>query len=724
MIIDTEISPELLENPVIPELSAACGIPNILTTILFSMGYTDREEILSFLYPTAATLHSPFELKDMEKAVNRIEEAIDRGEKILIYGDYDADGVTSTALLYLYLTERGTTPVCYIPNRLKEGYGISTAVLDRFSSEHFNLMITVDTGCSAGTEIAHARILGIDTVVTDHHECCKELPDCWAVVNPMRKDCSYPFKGLAGVGVVFKLIGALERSRMPEKSPLEIDDRLLARYSDIVAIGTVADVMPLTDENRYIVKKGLERLTKTERPGLSSLVSLIQSGKGARSAVNVSFIGYGIAPRINAAGRMGDGHCALDLFLARSAAEGKKISEELCRLNVERQKEEARIFQDACLAIDSGKYSKDSVLVLANDRWHQGVIGIVASRIVERYGKSAILFTSDGDLLKGSGRSVKGVDLTAILAENAEILVKYGGHEQAAGMTLKREDLDEFRKRINAGIHDSENVAVAEQRCEVLLSLAPYDITFGLAESLKLLEPCGNGNPSPLFSAQSLTVSKIIPLSGGKHTKLLLEKEGITFVSLLFGSAPETLPFWEGDAVDAVFELSVNEYMGKKSLQLMLKNVFLSTKSAEIWTSDEKPYQSLTLQNQRIDEAFIPSREDFGKVYRCLRELETRGVQRVSLRRLCDGCLEKIRLMKCELILDVFEEMGLIERDAALPGETVISFRLKNRESKVNLSDSKILNGLAVLPYATCRNGKSDVNISEMQKEFCVEQKT
>ena len=433
--------------------------------LLYNRGYTDAESASRFLRFTGEDFHDPFLLRDMDKAVERILRAARDGERIYVYGDYDVDGVTSASLIYLYLTSLHADVRIKIPKREGEGYGVSTSAIDAIAEDGATLIITVDTGITAAAEVEYAKGLGIDFVITDHHECHGELPNAVAVVNPHRPDCSYPFSELAGVGVIFKTVCACEMRRCIDegRSAEEGIRRITTEYCELVAVGTIADVMPLVNENRPIVKLGLDKLERGEgRPGLISLLDASSKKTGEVKKprkVTSGTIGFGIAPRINAAGRMSDALIAVRLLLAEDEARVAAYTEELCEINRLRQLEENEIATEVYDMIENdSRYGNDKVIILAGNNWQQGIIGIVSSRVTEKYGLPSILVTyrgsmgeteSDEDDGKGSGRSVKGLNLVEALAACEDLLVKYGGHELAAGLTVKRGKLDEFRRRIN-----------------------------------------------------------------------------------------------------------------------------------------------------------------------------------------------------------------------------------------------------------------------------------
>ncbi|MBP3369173.1 MAG: single-stranded-DNA-specific exonuclease RecJ, partial [Clostridia bacterium] len=449
------------------QMAQELGRSELFSVLLYNRGYRTAEDAFRFLRFEEADLHDPFLLADMDKAVERVLRAVETGEKICIYGDYDVDGVTSVSILYLYLGSLGANVTMKIPKREGEGYGVSCNAIEALAQEGVKLIITVDTGITAGAEVEYAKTLGVDFVVTDHHECRIELPDACAVVNPHRPDCTYPFKELAGVGVVFKLVCACQITRCRQNGSSVIDGirKVCTDYADLTALGTIADVMPIVDENRLIVSMGLKIMEDRPRPGLAALIDAASSKKSGEESprkrkITSGFIGFGIAPRINAAGRISDAAIAVRTLLAPKGKEAEDYAEELCAINRQRQIEENRIAEKAYEMIeDIADLDSNPVIVLDSNEWQQGIIGIVSSKITERYGLPSILVSfygsvgfaeCDFDDGKGSGRSIKGLNLVEALGYCDDLLVKYGGHELAAGLTVKRGNLDEFRERINA----------------------------------------------------------------------------------------------------------------------------------------------------------------------------------------------------------------------------------------------------------------------------------
>ncbi len=702
---------------VIGGLCRELGVTPLTARLLCNRGYTDPAAASLFLENDERVWHDPMLMADMKPAVERILTAVDKREKIAIYGDYDVDGVTSVTSLYLYLTGLGGDVTCYIPNRLGEGYGMSVAAVDRLAEQGVSLIITVDTGITAHNEIAHAATLGLDTVVTDHHECHVDIPLCVAVVNPHRPDCPYPFKELAGVGVVFKLICACEATRagIPPAEALRIMGRFLI---DLVAIGTIADVMPLTDENRYIVSRGLSMLDHTDRPGLCALLEAISgsgnskpasaNGKKPRRKVNSGLVGFGIAPRINAAGRIAHAMRAVELLLADTPERAEALAEELCAINTRRQVEENAIAEQAYAMIDNqlaeaaakGEPSP-TVIVLEDDGWMQGIVGIVASRITEKYGLPSILISFDGsvgdtptdeDMGKGSGRSVKGLNLVDALTDSRELLVRFGGHELAAGLTVRRRDIPAFRKRINeyaAALLTEDMTAV---RYEADCVCQACELTMAQAEELERLEPFGVGNPTPTFILRDAVIHRVISLGGGKHTKLTVYKDGQMLQAIRFGMAPSSLPAIAGDTVDLLFQLNINDYQGVRSLQLILQDLRLSeTAALERRREDIRLAEVLNGAPIASSEGLVPSREEIASVFTVLRTEARAGGVSVSERGLLDRANRapagaSIGTVKLRLILMILTEMGVCRVEDPVDGHYVFAVNFDAPKTTIEVS--------------------------------------
>lgn len=688
-------------------LAAELGCSFVTAKLLLNRNLRTADEANRFLRLEETHFHDSFGMLDMDKAVSRIESALAHGERIAIYGDYDVDGVTSTGLLYLYLQSRGGDVSYYIPSRLHEGYGLSKGAIDRLAKNGVQLMITVDTGITAVEETAYAKTLGIETVVTDHHTCRETLPDVCAAVNPHRPNDPYPFKDLAGVGVVFKLVSAMEilRARDRGESDAAAVSRVCHAYADLVAIGTVADVMPLVDENRLLVCYGLSRINREPRLGIAALIEAAKGKGRAPRHVNSTFIGFGIAPRMNAAGRMGDASIAVDLILSEDAERAKAVAESLCNLNSERQAEENRIAEAAYRRIETSDDSEGCrVLVLDADDWHQGIIGIVSSRITERYGLPSILVTYDGspdadgsgsDVGKGSGRSIKGLNLVEALAACSELLVRYGGHELAAGLSVRRADVPELRRRLNAyaaeRLTDEMLCVSLEADCVAEMS----DLNEKLVEETERLEPFGTANPAPTFVLKNARLRRLSAIGGGKHLRMLVVKDGITLSAVWFGVSLGALNFDTEEPVDLLFRLGLNDYMGNVSLQMTVLDMRASSDEQERFAREKQRYAQIEAGGTFLrEEDLFPSREAFGTVWRLLRRESLAGKEGFSVRRLQrllnQAGAERFSYCKLMWILRVFRELELLTFSEPVPDRLILTLCASGGQKK-DLERSSLL---------------------------------
>lgn len=540
------------------------GINKLLATILVNRGITEEEQIRIFLNPTRADFYNPYLMPDMEKAVERIIEAIDKKQKVIIYGDYDVDGITSVTVLKSYLEERGLNVDYYIPNRLEEGYGLNKLAVEKIAEQKYNLMITVDCGISAIEEVKYAKELGLEVIVTDHHEPGEEIPDAIAVVDAKRKDNQYPCRNLAGVGVVFKLTQAISKR-------LNIDEKEHLKYLDIVCIGTISDIVPLVDENRVIVKLGLKLLQQTRNIGLRTILTISGYNK-----IDSSTISFGVAPRINACGRMGHQEEALKLFLSKDINEVNQLAQSLNEYNKQRQEKEKKIFLEAVEKIEKNDLEKNSVMIIDGEEWHHGVIGIVSSKITEMYFKPSILLCFEGEEGKGSGRSIPGFDLHDALQKCSKNLYKFGGHSMAVGLTVKKEQYEGLKQQL-------EEIA-KEQKIDKIMPILKIDaqvdineINKDIVESLKEMEPFGEENKTPLFVFKNLKIDSIRALSEGKHIKLTLKKDAGNIIGAIgFNMGTLVNDYRIGDKVDVVGTLEINTFNGEESLQIVVKDVMKS----------------------------------------------------------------------------------------------------------------------------------------------------
>lgn len=704
-------SPYPGDDPQICALAGKLGLTPLTAGLLWNRGIRDEESARCFFSFSDTVFHDPFLLTDMEKAARRVGEAMDRGEKIVIYGDYDVDGITATSLLYLYLRGRGVRELSYyIPGRTDEGYGINADALRKLAAAGTGLIVTVDTGVTAIAEAELAKELGMELVITDHHECRETLPDAVAVVNPMRPDGGYPFKGLAGVGVAFKLVCAMEKLRLGEGS--DYLTPMCKKYADLAAVGTIADVMPLLDENRLLVSMGLQMLSKNPRPAIAMLLEeAAKGGRGeARTAVTSATVSFTVAPRINAAGRMDRAEKAVELFLSDDPSRIRETAAELCEINKLRQEEENRITVEAEQMIERENLLSDPnlrILVLAKDGWNAGVIGIVASRITDRYGLPSILITFDGDHGKGSGRSLKGLNLADALAGCADLLTKFGGHELAAGLSIERDRLPEFRERINAFARAAENrqssgngedsADLGENRpgnrivphLALEFPVRPTDLTLAQAKQLQLLEPYGAANPNPLFLLSGAKIVEIVELAG-KHTKMTVRKDEIAFVALFFGRKRENLDAVCGECVDLAFQLSVNAFRGIENVQLIVRDL----RPCGLQIDEEQvrlAAEVLSGGAYKRSDHFLPVRDDFAAVYLFLRHRIAPNRDRyVSSREILAALGPNIGYVKLHIILEVLAETGLIGLAGGSISSDLAAYTLSAVKTKIHLEKSPL----------------------------------
>ena len=621
------------------------GYPPLPAMVLASRGLTDPQKAAAYL-SCDAELYDPFLMTDMDKAVARVQQAIDCGEKIAVFGDYDVDGITSTCMLTDFLRRRGANCVSYIPSRLEEGYGLNPIAIEQLSAEGVNLIISVDCGITAIAEAELCREKGIDLVITDHHECKDRLPAAVAVVDPHRPDGGYPHKNLSGVGVAFKLACALCGDQ----------EAVLREYADMVCLGTVADVMLLQGENRVFVARGLESLRSTRRPGFAALMR--ESGC-ASEAVSASTIGYNLAPRINAAGRMGQIDLALNLFLTDDEEEAADLARKLCDLNRQRQAVESQIYSQAVSMLPEGQ--PPEAIVLADDSWHQGVVGIVASRMAEEYCCPAFLICLDGEHGKASSRSFGGFNLFSSLTALAPLLESYGGHELAAGFTIARSNIMRFRQEICALAAEYYLGSGPRTVLDVDCVIPPELMTVRSIDALSLLEPCGNGCPKPVFAMERMTVERITMVGGGRHMRLRLRTGHHTLNAIYFSATPESVSIEQGDLVDVAFNAQINEFRGERTVQMNVLDIRPSC-CAE---SSPEMYDYARIRtglSPAAAEQLLPDRVTLGDVWRYLaaagpsiRENPVclcRKIVRRSGRPLSVG-----KLLTC---LDIFADVGLL----------------------------------------------------------------
>ena len=618
---------ENIDNAQAEAYSDIFDIPVIVAKVLLNRGFTDAAEAKKFLDKDSGNFYSPQLLCDMDKAVARIKEAIEKKEHVVVYGDYDVDGITSTALLVSYLRNQGVNAQAYIPDRQNEGYGINKAAVKKIHDSGATLLISVDTGITAFEETQYAKELGCDVIITDHHECKAELPDAVAVINPKRMDSGYPFKDLAGVGVAFKLVCAAS-----DKSEAE----LLDKYADLVALGTIADVVSLKGENRIIAARGIEKLSKNPNTGLAAVIATL----GLRQKWNnCAVVSYSIAPRLNAAGRMSNAMIAVDLLLTEDPVEAQELAIKLDEENKNRQYEEKIIFDEAVEMINNIDIADKKVLVLAKRNWHHGIIGVVASRICEKYNKTCILISIDDEWCKSSGRSVDGINLFDALSNCADILEKFGGHAYAAGFSIKEEYISELDRRLNEYVCEGAE-AGRLPRLMIDSKITVNDINAATIRKTEVLAPYGAGNKVPVFALMGVKVVDVKTLSDGKHCRFLLESDRRLVEAIAFGAGSMASEFYPGDIVDVAGELNINLYNGQTRLQIILCGIRMAEKKAA---------------------DILPDRQDFVDIYKYFRQQDSVSEELSTLSgKFTDIFGRRIMRDKIINVLRVFKDLNIL----------------------------------------------------------------
>ena len=634
------------EAQAVNALSAA-GYGPLVSMILSARGVNTPQKARAYL-SCDSTLCDPYLMTDMVAAVQRIRAALEKNERIAVFGDYDVDGITATCLLTDYLRRQGALVIPYIPGRLEEGYGLNEIAIRQLQEAGVKLIVTVDCGITAIEEARLCRKLGMDLIITDHHECKEYLPNAIAVLDPHRPDGGYPHKTLSGVGVAFKLAAALCGNQQ----------QILAEYADMVCLGTVADVMTLQGENRVFVAKGLEALRSTHRPGLAALMA--QCGCDPKT-LTASSVGYILAPRINAAGRIGQIELAIELFLTSKPDRAKEVAAGLCELNRQRQAVEAEIYSQAISMLPTDHIPP--AIVLADETWHQGVVGIVASRIAEEYCCPTFLICLDGEHGKASSRSYGGFNLFSSLTSLQKLLESYGGHELAAGFTIHRDRIGEFREAIcrMAQAYYSADMPRTQLDCDC--AIPPQMLTVGNIQSLCALEPCGNGCPKPVLAMERLTVERTSPVGSGKHMRLQLSCGDHTFNAIFFSSSPRQASICGGDLVDVAFHPQVNEFRGLQSPQMNLIDIRPSCRAECSW--DTGLYSAMKNGNICAADAklLLPDRETLGIVWRYLARFAQGSIKEEPLclcRKIVRWSDKPLNLGQLLTCLDIFSEVELI----------------------------------------------------------------
>ena len=653
------------------DITEQYDIEPFLAHLLVSRGITDDSELENFCFDNAILL-DPYELKDMDKAVTRIKQALSEGEKIAVYGDYDADGVTATALLYLYFKSLGVEVLTYIPDRNSEGYGLNMNAVRSLCEQGTELIITVDNGISAHKEAEYIKELGMDLVITDHHKATEVIPEAVAVVNPHRLDCPSSYKDYCGVGVAFKLICALSD---------EDDETILSRYADIITLGTIGDVMPLMGENRKIVRAGLELINEGTNPGIRALKEISGMKDKTLSSTSVAF---SLVPRINAIGRMSHAKRAFDVLVSRDENTALKTARDIDFANADRQEKEREILAEVQRQIDENPEILDErVLIFSGKNWHGGVIGIVAARLVGKYGKPCFVITDDGENAKGSARSIEGFSLYDAVSSASSLLEHWGGHVLAAGFGMKSENTQLFKQAIYSY---AKTVEIPFPQNIIDCRLRAAAVNADILPLIDSLEPFGAGNPQPTFGLYGMTVYNVQAIGGGKHMRVTVKKNEQSLTAVYFGVTPEKFLYKPGDVIDLAVRLERNEFMSQVKVGIYIKDIRMSgtddlryLKSVRLYEK-MKRREALTLKQK---EYLYITREEIAEVYRYIKK--------------CGGWYADSDLLcyrlgddgagACKILtaIDILCELGIFKKEK----DGIICY---DTSKKVNLENSTLMN--------------------------------
>ena len=655
-------------RPAVSQEFLESGLSPLLCQVLAIRGIDTSEAAHRMLYGGPECLYDPLMILGMREARARVLRAVREGETVAVYGDYDVDGITATCLVTSWLRDQGIICHPYIPDRNEEGYGLNCSALDKLKEAGVSLVITVDCGITAVEEAAYASQLGIDMIITDHHECRPDaLPQVVALVDCKRGGDDYPNKNLAGVGVALKLVCACDGN----------SEEMLARYADLVAIGTVADVMPLTDENRYLVRRGLEQIGDSPRPGIAAI---LKESSLDPSRLTASTVGFSLAPRINAAGRLGKAEVALNLILSTEPADAEALARELCELNRRRQTRENGILKEASARL--AQVPPDGPIVLESDDWDQGVIGIAASRLAEQYSLPAIIIYMNGDVGKGSCRSYGGFNLFEALSACSDHLVGFGGHALAAGLNVRRDKLDDFRKALREYYRLNRPEDKPEVQCDLLIT-DPALLSLQNVRSLDLLEPYGNANPKPVMCVSGVRVESVSEVGGGRHCRMRVQMGNSRFESIFFSHTAAEVGVSEGDLIDMAFTPQINEYRGSTSVQLV---------TSAVRPHDPSDLCSRILHGDRESEwaasVYCPERMDFVNTWTSMPcDFRTGG----DVSSVLDQCPLDMEPEKYCLCLMVLLETGLL---SSPDGSIFCACPVRDNNSKHDLEATRLLQRL------------------------------
>lgn len=636
--------------------------------LLVARGFDDELKVSEFI-SSSVRISDPFELSGMDDAVDRIEQAVSLGEKITVYGDYDCDGVTATALLYSLLSDMGADVDYYIPSRETEGYGLNKDAVKKIADSGTKLIITVDNGISAVEETEYAYSLGMELVITDHHQIPPNIPSAAAVVNPHLQDDKLPFTDFSGVGVAFKLACALYGDT----------DDILYRYADLAAIGTIADIMPLCGENRAIVKAGIKLINEYPRHGIEALLKAAGADGKEITSTDIAFT---VCPRINATGRIEHAAKAVELLVSAETEKASFIAEQLIINNTHRQEIEQEIFEDAVKQIsEKPSLSSQRVIVVSGEGYHQGVVGIVASRLCEKYEKPAIVIGTDNGAARGSARSIDGFNIFEAISSCSDLLTHFGGHPGAAGLSLSADDVDEFRKRINEYAAE-KYPAMPPQTINIDFKISPFYLSVDLAKELRLLEPYGEGNKRAVFALMNLTLVNVVPMGNGKHIRLECEKKGKKIRIVKFGTSPENFPFISGEKIDAAVKIGVNPYNGREYLSVQAVDIRKSGMDEDAYFAQKEEYE-LFLADKNNSESVYPDRNICAAVYKALRKRQNVYTDADSLY----FSLTDVTYAQMMFALKAFYECSLISFENG-------AVKIKQTSGKADLSGTKTIKNL------------------------------
>ncbi len=660
------------DENLVEEISSKFKIPRVIAKLLVIRGITTDEQIKTFFSDDASALYSPFLLKSMDEAVDRVLLAFDKQEKVVIYGDYDVDGITSTSILYSFLEEIGVDVDYYIPNRFEEGYGINKEAIGSLKQDGYDLLISVDTGITAISQVDYANEIGLDVIITDHHECKESIPNAVAVINPKRSDDSYPFKQLAGVGVTFKLICAIN-----ERLGKKID---VLKYIEIVAIGTIADLVKLESENRLFVKLAFKTIKDSKNFGIQALFEV--SGVSDKK-MSSGIIGFQIAPRLNASGRLKSAKLGVELFLSNSYERAISIASQLDDINTDRKNIERQIFDEAVTMIDDdGVISSSSILVVANEGWNKGVIGIVASRLVEKYYKPVIILSIDGDMASGSARSIDGFSIYDALSSVSDIFTKFGGHTMAAGMSLDKNRIDELRSRLNVYGNDVLTTDTLTPKVYVDESVNSYEVSVPYIEKIRELEPFGIGNREPIFAIKG-QVEKIY-LIGKEKNHLKMVVDGLEMVG--FNLAQFSNYICEGQEVYVAGTLNINKWQDRVKPNMYIKHIKIDDYMLDSILEDVNYHKVVNYLDEKLD--FTLDDDKCRRFYRVLNFYDKQNIDRIYLTKLIYE--HHLNLKQCLVMLEIFSELRLVTYELE---DFYFTFELIKCK-KVDLKSSKLYNYL------------------------------